>query len=73
MMQIDRIEDKKFMITITENEALKFADRSEVDFHLHKLLANRIGSRLIGYINESCKFPHSKRPTLELEVFKDGT
>lgn len=71
-MKIDRTEDKKFVITLTDDEADKISDHTEVDFHRHKLIANLIGSRLLGYMTESCKFPHSKRPTLELEIFKYG-
>lgn len=71
-MQIDRIEDKVFRITLTDHEAEKISDHTEIDFHRHRLVANRVGSRLLGYMTESCKFPHSKRPTLELEVFPGG-
>jgi len=71
-MRIERIEDKKFQVTITEKEALKFSDATEITFHYNRLISNRIGSRLLGYITECCKFPHAKRPALDLEIFKDG-
>ncbi|MBA7697097.1 hypothetical protein ES703_105755 [subsurface metagenome] len=71
-MQIDRVEDKKFQLTLTDDEADKLSDHTEIDFHRHRLIANRIGSRLLGYMSESCKFPHSKRATLDLELFNDG-
>ncbi len=71
-MRIDRIADMIFQITLTNNEAEKISDHTEIDFHRHRLVANRIGSRLLAYMTESSKFPHSRRPSLYLEIFKDG-
>ncbi len=71
-MKISRVEDKKFMITINEKEALELSDDSSHDFYDRKILTLRLGNAIADYLIESCKFPHDKRPTLELEVFSHG-
>lgn len=72
-MLLKRVEDRKFMITLTESEALKISDHTEVDFHYARLLSNRIGAKLLGYMSDSCKFPHCKRSASEVDLFPNGS
>lgn len=67
-MKIDRVEDRKFQIAITEKEALILADDDSQTFLDRKMLCVRFGNHVLDYICESCKFPHDKKPTLELEL-----
>lgn len=67
-MIIERIQDKKFIITITEKEALRFANGSEVDFETSKSISKHIGTLLLHYIIEASMFPHDNRPALEVEL-----
>ena len=67
-MRIERIEDKKFQITITEDDALYLADDSNLDFLDHKMFIIRFGNQVLSYITEACKYPHSKKPLLDIEL-----
>lgn len=67
-MQIERIEDKKFQIIITEKEALMIGDITVVDFHQSKILANHIGSNLLRYMMCCSELPHSHQLPLEVEL-----
>lgn len=64
-MKIERVEDKKFQLTITEKEALQLSDGSEIDFETSKTIATRIGIFILHYIIEASMFPHDNRPQIE--------
>ncbi|MBA7680740.1 hypothetical protein ES703_89061 [subsurface metagenome] len=67
-MIIERIEDKKFLVTITEKEALMIGDITQVDFHRSRIIANHIGSNLFRYIMCCSEIPDSHQLPLELEL-----
>lgn len=67
-MKIERIEDKKFMTTITEAEALMIGDITQVDFDRSRQIANHIGSSLFSYMMCCSELPDSHRLPLKLEL-----
>ncbi|MBA7712265.1 hypothetical protein ES703_121237 [subsurface metagenome] len=67
-MQINRIDDKVFRVTITEEEALMVGDITQVDFERSRQIANRIGSRLLSYIMCCSELPDSHQQPVEVEL-----
>ena len=67
-MKIERIEDKKFMITLSEKEALKLADSVDLDWDWYTIYKLHIGRTLLPYFMLCCQFPNQKQPSLEKEL-----
>lgn len=67
-MKIERIEDKEFRVTLTEDEALMIGDITQVDFHRSRIIANHIGSNLLRYMMCCSELPHSHQLPLDLEL-----
>lgn len=67
-MKIERIEDKKFQITLTEKEALGLADNFEMDYEYVKIYTLHIGRIILHYIMQCCQFPDMKVPPFEQDL-----
>ena len=67
-MRIERIEDKKFMITLSEKEALKLADNVDLNWEWCKIYTLHIGRILLTYFMLCCQFPDQKQLPLESEL-----
>lgn len=67
-MQIDRIEDKRFMITITEEEALRLSDGTDFTLTDCKTMSLHLGRLMLYYMIDCSESPHAKRPVLEVEL-----
>ncbi|MBA7696619.1 hypothetical protein ES703_105269 [subsurface metagenome] len=67
-MKIERVEDKKFLITLTENEALKIADAKQCDLEYSRIYAQHIGRVLISFMIICCELPHVKQQPIETEL-----
>lgn len=67
-MQIDKELDKVFKITVTEKEAEFLCDASQMDFERSKQVVTRIGSTLLGFMQNALTFPHTGVHSVELEL-----
>lgn len=67
-MKIERVEDKKFLITLTEKEALRISDTKETDLEYSKIYSNLIGRVLLHYMIMCCEIPDMKQPALDTEL-----
>lgn len=67
-MRIERIEDKEFKLTLTDDEADFIADASEIDFERSKQISDHIGDKVLFYMMDASQFPHSKKPPLEVRI-----
>ena len=67
-MRIERVEDKIFTLTLTDDEAYFIADCTQIDFERSKIIANHIGSKVLFYMMNASSFPHSGQPPLEVEL-----
>jgi len=67
-IQIERIDDRVFLVSISEKEAQRLADGTEIDFSTSKMMSSHIGVALLHYMIESSMFPHDKRPPIELDL-----
>lgn len=67
-MKIERIEDKKFQITLTEKEALRISDCSQMDWEYAKIYALHLGRIIINFMALCSEIPHAKQPPLETEL-----
>lgn len=67
-MKIERIEDKKFRITLTENEALRLADNFDMDFESVKIYTLHVGRIILHYMMMCSRFPDIKTPPFEQEL-----
>lgn len=67
-MIIERVDDKIFQIKISEAEALRLADGSEVGFETTKQFSVHIGTLILHYMIEASMFPHDNRPSIEVKL-----
>lgn len=67
-MKIERIEDKIFKITVTEKEALRISDCSEMDWAYAKIYALHLGRVILNYIAMCSELPDSKQAPLVMEL-----
>lgn len=67
-MKIERIEDKKFMLTITEKEALRLSNSENTDVTDCKIMGIDIGRWILHYMIGACQFPHLKQPVFDTEL-----
>jgi len=67
-MQIERVSDKVFRLTLTDDEADYIADCSQIDFDRSKQISNHIGDKILFYMMDSCSYPHAKKPPLQMDL-----
>ncbi|MBA7623494.1 hypothetical protein ES703_30890 [subsurface metagenome] len=67
-MLIERIEDKKYKLTLTDKEADMLADCTVIDFARSKQIAAHLGDKVLFYMMESSQFPHAKRPSMKVTL-----
>ncbi len=66
-MRIERIEDKKFMVTLTEKEALRLADNFGMCWEYVKIYTLHLGRAMLHYMMVCCEFPDIQQPALDTE------
>lgn len=67
-MRIERIEDKKFMITLTEKEAIRITGTEDMDLEFAKIYSQHVGQVLLHYMIMCCEIPDMKQPVLDTEL-----
>ena len=67
-MKIERIEDKKFQITITEKEALRISDCNQMDWEYAKIYSLHLGRLIINYMALCSELPDAKQPAIDTEL-----
>lgn len=67
-MRIERLEDKIFMITLTEKEALRLSDNFEMDYQYVGICTLHIGRIVLHYMSQCCEFPDIKIPPFEQDL-----
>lgn len=65
-MEIRRLQDKRFMLEITEDEALCFSDPTQIDCQHYRVLSLMIGNFVLGYMMQASNFPNAHLPKIEL-------
>jgi len=67
-MRIERIADKEFKLTLTDDEADFIADGTEIDFERSKQISNHISDKVLFYMIDASQFPHAKKPPLDVRL-----